>query len=193
MIHHRECLPLVVKACEHLRRIHAELYNFKSHAPANGLELFGQIDGAHAPFAQRLNDPVAAEVLIPRHDCGSDKRLSLEVVGTDTPKGALDQALRAQSRWVVRPQNHSALRAVWHVGRNSHLMPYGRGCNLQRPIPYSWQVSPIGTGPWSITKKEIRHVKCVESRAYRDGGVWSIGDRRLRIAVGPERDSVGQA
>ena len=119
MIHHRECLPLVVKAGEHLGRVHSELHNFKSHAPANGLELFGQIDGAHAPFTQRLDDSVAAEVLIPRHGCGSDKRLSLEVGGTATPKCVLDQTLSAQSRRIVGPQFRSALRAVWHVGRNS--------------------------------------------------------------------------
>ena len=159
MIHHRECLPLVVKAGEHLGRVHSELHNFESHTPADGLELFGQIDGAHAPFPQRLDDQVAAEVLIPRHGCGSDKRLRLEVVGTDTPKRALDQTLRAQSRGVVELEFRSALRAVWHVGRNSHLMPYARGCNLQPAIPYSWQ----GAG-FSLATRSINPIPVKERR-----------------------------
>ena len=51
MVHHRQRLALVVEAGEHLGGIHAELHNLESHAPANGFTLFGQINGAHPPFA----------------------------------------------------------------------------------------------------------------------------------------------
>ena len=91
------CLPLIVEAGEHLRSVHSELHHFQSHAPADGLELFGQIDGAHATFAQELDDPIAAEVRIPRHGCGGTNRLSPELVATGTPKCDLDQTLRARA------------------------------------------------------------------------------------------------
>ena len=131
MVHHRECLPLVVKAGEHLGGVHPEFHHLEGHAPANGFTLFGEIHGAHTSFAQRLDDPIAAEVRIPRHGSGGADGLSPEVVDTDTPKCALDQALRTQSRGIVGPQFRSATRAVWHVGRNSHLMPLPRARNLQ--------------------------------------------------------------
>ena len=51
VIHHGERLTLVVEAGQHLGRIHAELHNFKSHPPVNGLKLFGQVNRAHAAFA----------------------------------------------------------------------------------------------------------------------------------------------
>ena len=51
VVHHRQRLALVVEAGEHLAGVHAELHNFESHAPANGLALLGQVNGAHTPFA----------------------------------------------------------------------------------------------------------------------------------------------
>ena len=51
VVHHRQRLALVVEAGQHLGGIHPELHNLKSHAPANGLKLFGQVNGAHTPFA----------------------------------------------------------------------------------------------------------------------------------------------
>ena len=51
VVHHGERLALVVEAGDHLGCIHAELHNFQSHAPANGLKLFGEINGAHTAFA----------------------------------------------------------------------------------------------------------------------------------------------
>jgi len=50
VVHHRERLALVVEPGQHLGRVHAELHNLKRHVPANGLKLFGQVHGAHAPF-----------------------------------------------------------------------------------------------------------------------------------------------
>ena len=64
VVHHRQRLALVVEAGQHLGGIHTELHNLKSHTPANGLALLGQVHGAHAAFAKRTNDSITAEVVI---------------------------------------------------------------------------------------------------------------------------------
>ena len=56
----------LLKRASTWRGIHAELHNLKSHTPANGFALLGQVHGAHAAFAKRTNDPIPAEVVITR-------------------------------------------------------------------------------------------------------------------------------
>ena len=66
MVHHRQRLALVVEAGEHLAGVHPELHDLEGDAPANGFTLLGEVHGAHAAFAERADDLIAAEVVVAR-------------------------------------------------------------------------------------------------------------------------------
>src|SRR5205814_8953994 len=116
VVHHGECLALVAKAGEHLAGVHTELHNFESHTPANGFKLLGEINGAHTALAQRLDDPVAAEVLIPCRGCSRTDGAELVRAG-GTRERALDQTHRAKPGGIARIQFRSALWADWHLAQ----------------------------------------------------------------------------
>ena len=61
MLHHRQRLPLGLEAGDHLLRIHAGLDDLESDLPAHGLRLLGQVDDAHAPLADHLQELVRAD------------------------------------------------------------------------------------------------------------------------------------
>ncbi len=115
MIHHRQRLALVMEAGQDLGGIHADLHHLKSHAPANGFTLLGEINGAHAPFAQRSKDTIPAEVVITSSAFRCiDGAGSGFVRSNRTLECAQDQTLRTQSGGVAGTQLLSTLRAVWH-------------------------------------------------------------------------------
>ena len=103
--------PLIVKAGEHLGSVHSELHSFESHAPANGLELFGQINRAHTPFPQRSKDAISSEVVIIGRCCIKGARGGFVCAGR-TLESAQDETLRAQSGGIAGTQFRSALRAI---------------------------------------------------------------------------------
>ena len=80
MVHHRQRLTLIGEAGQYLARIHAKFHDFKSYRPANGFALFGQVHGAHATFAQRSNDLIAAEIVIACRRSSSIDGLSPELI-----------------------------------------------------------------------------------------------------------------
>ena len=53
----------MVESGEHLIRIHTQLDDFQSYAPADGFGLFGKVDSAHAPFAEQSQNPVGSEAV----------------------------------------------------------------------------------------------------------------------------------
>ena len=61
MIHHRERLPLGLKAGDDLLGVHAQLDDLECHAAADGFLLFGDIDHATAALAEILAQFVAAD------------------------------------------------------------------------------------------------------------------------------------
>ena len=77
MVHHGEGLPLGLEAGNDLPRIHAGLDDLQSHLAAHGIGLQGDIDNAHAAFAN----------------------LFRELVGTD------DRTWRIQKSWVAPAQS----------------------------------------------------------------------------------------
>jgi hypothetical protein len=115
VVHDRQRLALDSEAGEDLAGVHPEFDRFKRYQAANGFALLSQVYGAHAPFAERSKDVITAEVVItsccgPRID-----GLSSEFVRANrTLEGALDQALRAESRGIAGTQPRSAFRAIWH-------------------------------------------------------------------------------
>jgi len=134
VVHQRERLTLVIEAGEHLGGVHARLHDLERHAPANGLALFGEIDSAHAPFADNLDDAIAAEVVVQNRRWGGAYRVGLEIVSAGgAPERALDQAHRAQAGGIAGAQLRSAPGTGWHVGlaavivgRLSRFLPGGR-------------------------------------------------------------------
>src|SRR5262249_21407708 len=118
MVHHRERLPLVVKASQHLRGIHARLHDLEGHVPTNGLELLGEVDTAHPSFAQWPKDVIAPEVVIARRESADrDWRCDRFVCANHAVESAHDQTLRTQSGGATGTQLLSALRAVRHSTR----------------------------------------------------------------------------
>jgi hypothetical protein len=77
--------------------IHAELHNLKSHTPANGFVLLGQVHSAHAALAERTNDPISAEVVITGRRCYLEGLSSGFFCSGQTIESAQDKTLRAQS------------------------------------------------------------------------------------------------
>ena len=61
MVHHRQGLPLGLEPGDHLLGVHARLDDLERHAAADRLGLLGDIDDAHAPFADLLQQLVAAD------------------------------------------------------------------------------------------------------------------------------------
>jgi hypothetical protein len=47
MVHHRQRLPLGLKPCDHLPRIHPRLDDLKGHAASDRLLLLGHVNDAH--------------------------------------------------------------------------------------------------------------------------------------------------
>ena len=62
MIHQGQCLTLCFKAGNHLPRIHPRLDDLERHTPFNRLVLLGQVDHAHAAFADRLHQFVGTDL-----------------------------------------------------------------------------------------------------------------------------------
>ncbi len=61
MLHHRQRLTLDVEPGEHLAAIHACLDNLQRHQAPDWFGLLGQVDGAHAPLADDLDQSVRAD------------------------------------------------------------------------------------------------------------------------------------
>ena len=101
-----------------------------------GSRLLGQVHRAHAPFADRPDDLITAEVVI-----AACRRRGIDGLGSQfvrsqrAVEGALDQTLRAQSRGTIGIQFRSALRAISHFDpvRNSHFMPFATGAVILNP------------------------------------------------------------
>jgi hypothetical protein len=62
MIHHRQGLPLRLKASDHLASVHAWPDDLQSHAALDRFALLGHVDDAHAPFADLLQELVRADL-----------------------------------------------------------------------------------------------------------------------------------
>ena len=61
VIHHRQRLAFRLEPGDHLLGIHPRLDDFQRHLATNGLALLRHVDGAHAPFADRLKKFVRAD------------------------------------------------------------------------------------------------------------------------------------
>ena len=61
MIHHRQGLALSLKSGNDAFRVHPQLDDFDSNAPADRLLLLGHVDDAAAAFADFLEQLVAPE------------------------------------------------------------------------------------------------------------------------------------
>ena len=61
VVHHGQGLPLGLEAGDHLPGVHARLDDLQGHLAANRLPLLGHVDHAHAPFADLLQELVAAD------------------------------------------------------------------------------------------------------------------------------------
>ena len=84
VIHHRQRLPLLLEARDHLLRVHAQLDDLQRHAPPHRLLLLRHPDGAEAALADLLQQLVGPDAfarllrLEPREllrDLGRDLRL----------------------------------------------------------------------------------------------------------------------
>jgi hypothetical protein len=85
MFHHRQGLSLGLEARDHLLRIHTGLDDLESNLPAHGLRLLGQVDDAHAPFADDFQQLV-------RPDAGADgHRVGGKSDGTQYHRGMLQE------------------------------------------------------------------------------------------------------
>ena len=65
MIHQRQGLPLGLEPGDDLAAVHAGLDDFQGDPAADGLGLLGHVDDAHAPFADLLEQAVAADYVPP--------------------------------------------------------------------------------------------------------------------------------
>ena len=61
MVHHGQRLPLGFKTSQDLSRIHADFDELERDAALDRLRLFGDPDGAHAPFAKLLQESVRTD------------------------------------------------------------------------------------------------------------------------------------
>jgi hypothetical protein len=61
VVHHRQRLPLGLEAGNHLAGVHPRLDDLQSDLAAYGLGLLGDVDDAHAPFADLLHQLVRAD------------------------------------------------------------------------------------------------------------------------------------
>jgi hypothetical protein len=61
VVHHGQGLPLRLEAGDNLAAIHSRLDEFQGHLALDRLGLFGHEDGAHAPFADLLQQLVRAD------------------------------------------------------------------------------------------------------------------------------------
>jgi hypothetical protein len=91
VVHQGQGLPLGLEAGDDLRRVQSRLDNLQRHAAADGAVLLGQVDGAHAPFAQFVEQLVGA-------DCAADA-----FVFVATMRGGLRLGARGiePQRWLV--------------------------------------------------------------------------------------------
>ena len=179
VVHHRQRLALVGEAGEHLGGVHPELDDLERHAPANGFTLLGEIHRAHTPFAQGLDDPIAAEVVIPAAAPAAAQRLSSEFVRADrTLESALDQALRAESRGIAEASSapHCGQFGI-SAGLRSHFMPFAAGCNLEPHDSLFVSGEPDWTGHRSRAK-EIRYEE--KQRTAHWAVLWCCSARPSR-------------
>ena len=63
VVHHRERLPLALEAREHLVGVHPEADHLEGDGAAEGLELLGLVDGAHAALAEDADDAVGTDAV----------------------------------------------------------------------------------------------------------------------------------
>ena len=147
VVHHRERLAFLVEAGEHLRGIQAELHDLERHAPANGFTLLGEIDRPHPPFAQQLDDAIAAEVLARGRRGGRTTRLSPELVAAGALECVQDQTLRTESLGIGGTELRSAVGAAWHCQPGRILADFSPAVTASLTIPYSCQVSRTGPAP----------------------------------------------
>ena len=66
VVHQGQSLPLGLKPGEDRSRVHADLDQLERDPPFDRLQLFGEIDGAHAPFADLFAE------LVPARDHAAD-------------------------------------------------------------------------------------------------------------------------
>ena len=62
VVHQGQGLPLGLEAGDHLPGVHARLDDLQGHLAADRLLLRGHVDHAHAPFADLLQELVAADL-----------------------------------------------------------------------------------------------------------------------------------
>jgi hypothetical protein len=98
VVHARQGLPLIVEAGEDRPRIEPGLDDLEGDLAVDGLELFGEIDRAHAAFSEDAEDgvrPEAVEGQVVGHAGGSERlrRRPLERgFERATPRGRLRKA-----------------------------------------------------------------------------------------------------
>jgi hypothetical protein len=61
VVHQGQRLPLRLEPRDHLTRIHPGLDDLQRHQPLHRRRLLGEVDGAHAPLADRLQQLVRAD------------------------------------------------------------------------------------------------------------------------------------
>ena len=69
VVHQRQGLPLGLEPGQDGPRVHARLDQLERHLPLDRLGLLGEVDAAHAPFADLLAE------LVPAGDDGADERI----------------------------------------------------------------------------------------------------------------------
>jgi hypothetical protein len=65
VVHHRQGLPFGLEAGDDLPGVHAGLDDLEGHLALHGLRLFGHEDGAHAAFADLLQQLIGADLKRP--------------------------------------------------------------------------------------------------------------------------------
>ncbi len=133
MVHHGEGLALGVEAREHLPAVHAELDDFEGYLAAYGADLFGEIDGAHAAFADEAHESVGAEA-IGFGVMGDGGRMGRTADGgghgNDGFRDGAVEAVRAGSGGIGFAQGDSALGTLVGHGPMDFKLPW-RGNGFQ--------------------------------------------------------------
>src|SRR5262249_42220362 len=191
VVHHRQRLALVIKTGEHLGGVHAQLHNFESHAPANGLELLRQVYGAHASFAERSKNTITAEVVIVGCRCRCTDGLSSGFFcAKRTIEHTQDQTLRAQSGGIAGTELLSALRAGGHIDerrRNLILRLSLQRCNLQPHDSLFVPGEPNSAGRLIDHPKETLYEPSHPAKRENSSCDGSLRRRVLSIQFGPSR------
>ena len=88
VVHDRERLALRLEARDHLARVHPELDDLERDAPRDRRRLFGEVDRAHAAFAERPEERVWPDVAEGHVSAAAGvRRASKRVVHRSSPDG----------------------------------------------------------------------------------------------------------